>query len=72
MKTKSSKIGYYVSILLFLALIGSLGMPMQTARAIFVPTVDNTDPLCSDITGSSGCGSMQRQTANSRPRAYYK
>jgi parallel beta-helix repeat protein len=41
MKTKSSKISFYVSALLFLALIGSLAMPMQTARAQVVvhPTV---------------------------------
>jgi parallel beta-helix repeat protein len=49
MKTK-----FYISALLFLALIGSLAMPLQAARAIAY-TVDINDPSCNDITGSPYC-----------------
>jgi PKD repeat protein len=51
MQTKFGKMNFYVSALLFLALIVGLAMPMQTAKAATL-NVDNTTGECNDTTGA--------------------
>jgi nitrous oxidase accessory protein NosD len=61
MKAKSSKFGFCVSTLLFLALIVGLAMPMQPARAVGAP-FDNPDYYYTNITNAPD-GTFYRQAS---------